>query len=428
MSERIDLPCHSSRSSLLSSSSGYNNYRGLLNLVYILLAMGGGRLVLENLLKYGLLVQLDLPIIFLKDPTQWSAFILILLVNIFIFITYYLEVKVKSTLSQLINLFMLLIFPVIYIEIRKPNPIGTFLAVSIYSIVFLKLISYIHINCLCRMQWINDNKGKKTDIFEESLNDYVTEKSSTILVKYPDNLSLKDLYYFLFAPTLCYELNYPRTTGIHKNSLVRRLCEILFLSSLEYILIQQWTLPILRSIDRPLNELSTFTIIEHLLRLAIANHLIWLIFFYLIFHSCLNVVADLLQFDDRHFYSDWWNAEDIADFWKKWNIPVHTWCKRHIYKPLIKDYGLSKAMASFFVFLISAFFHEYLISVPLRMFRIWSFIAILVQVPMAFIVKYMNREARYGNIAVWISLILLQPIAIILYLQDYYYKDYVQQN
>ncbi|CAF1008389.1 unnamed protein product, partial [Didymodactylos carnosus] len=125
---------------------------------------------------------------------------------------------------------------------------------------------------------------------------------------------------------------------------------------------------------------------------------------------------------------DWWNAEDIADFWKKWNIPVHTWCKRHIYKPLIKDCGVSKTKASFIVFLISAFFHEYLISVPLRMFRMWSFIAMLVQVPMTLLVQYMRYGTRYGNIAMWISLILLQPIAIMLYLQDYYYRDYVQHN
>lgn len=37
-------------------------------------------------------------------------------------------------------------------------------------------------------------------------------KDQKDLVQYPDNLSLKDLYYFLVAPTLCYELNFPRTS------------------------------------------------------------------------------------------------------------------------------------------------------------------------------------------------------------------------
>lgn len=38
----------------------------------------------------------------------------------------------------------------------------------------------------------------------------------------------------------------------------------------------------------------------------VPNHLIWLIFFYWFFHSCLNALAELLQFGDREFYRDWW--------------------------------------------------------------------------------------------------------------------------
>ncbi len=30
------------------------------------------------------------------------------------------------------------------------------------------------------------------------------------IVQYPNNLTLSDLYYFYLAPTLCYELNFPR--------------------------------------------------------------------------------------------------------------------------------------------------------------------------------------------------------------------------
>lgn len=38
----------------------------------------------------------------------------------------------------------------------------------------------------------------------------------------------------------------------------------------------------------------------------VPNHLIWLIFFYWFFHSCMNAVAELMQFGDREFYRDWW--------------------------------------------------------------------------------------------------------------------------
>lgn len=61
------------RPSLLSASSGYENYRGFLNLLYVILAIGSFHLVIENILKYGLLVEFDWPLRFLKDPTNWPS-------------------------------------------------------------------------------------------------------------------------------------------------------------------------------------------------------------------------------------------------------------------------------------------------------------------------------------------------------------------
>lgn len=92
------------------------------------------------------------------------------------------------------------------------------------------------------------------------------------------------------------------------------------------------------------------------------NHLIWLCLFYLSFHSFLNLMGELLHFADRNFYSDWWNARNIAEFWSAWNMPVHVWAVRHVYIP-ITALGFSKAAASIVVFFISAFFHEYLVNV-----------------------------------------------------------------
>jgi len=119
------------------------------------LGIGSCRLVLENILQYGLLVEFDWPIRFLKDPTNWPSVLLILLVNFFILFEFWLELKLSNSHSkiktkwmyfQFFNHITLLIFPVVYIYYRKPNPVGAFIAVCIYSIVFLKLFSYLHIN------------------------------------------------------------------------------------------------------------------------------------------------------------------------------------------------------------------------------------------------------------------------------------------
>lgn len=50
------------------------------------------------------------------------------------------------------------------------------------------------------------------------VNDFEHEKSDheNALVQYPDNLNIRDLYYYILAPTLCYELNFPRTQRIRK--------------------------------------------------------------------------------------------------------------------------------------------------------------------------------------------------------------------
>uniref|UniRef100_A0A4W5K853 Uncharacterized protein n=1 Tax=Hucho hucho TaxID=62062 RepID=A0A4W5K853_9TELE len=116
-------------------------------------------------------------------------------------------------------------------------------------------------------------------------------------------------------------------------------------------------IPIIQSSMKPLEDMDLPMMMERLLRLAVPNHLLWLIFFYWFFHSSLNFIAELLQFGDREFYRDWWNSETITYFWQNWNIPVHKWCLRHFYKPLLKS-GVSKWLGQSAVFLASAFFHE----------------------------------------------------------------------
>lgn len=235
---------------------------------------------------------------------------------------------------------------------------------------------------------------------------------------YPNNLHLKDLYYFIFAPTLCYELNFPRSDRIRKKFLIKRIVEMFLLLQVIAALIQQWIVPTINNSFKPLQDMNYSHMLERLLKLAVPNHFIWLLFFYWMFHSCLNSFAEMLQFADREFYKDWWNAESVSMFWRKWNIPVHQWCVRHLYKPLL-IHGYSKLHANLAVFIVSAFFHEYLVSVPLKMFKSWAFFGMLAQVPLAMLVnRYLHKE--FGNVAVWMFLIIGQPLTILMYYHDYY--------
>lgn len=41
-------------------------------------------------------------------------------------------------------------------------------------------------------------------------NEDLRTETETNIVQYPDNLTLKNMVFYLMVPTLCYELNYPR--------------------------------------------------------------------------------------------------------------------------------------------------------------------------------------------------------------------------
>ncbi|XP_076311213.1 diacylglycerol O-acyltransferase 1-like isoform X2 [Tachypleus tridentatus] len=389
--EQPDNPIHRPQDSLLSSSSGYTNYRGLLNLCIVLLVLSNARVALENIIKYGILVD---PIqwfkVFMGKPYIWPSVFIVSSLHVFILIGFVLEKVMENVWEEsqgrlfiAINLALVVLIPPLVIHSTECNPIGSSLALGSTSIVFLKLVSYHMVNFWCRqkkLQALNHRNRRRGSLvssikLEKTSHD---ENISSQLVNYPDNLHLADLYYFIFAPTLCYELNFPRSARIRKRFLLKRIIEMLFLIQLILGLVQQWMVPTINNSFKPLKEMNYSLMLERLLKLSVPNHFIWLVFFYWFFHSCLNAIAEVLRFADREFYRDWWNAETVQYFWQNWNIPVHRWAVRHLYKPLI-SMGYSKTKASICVFLLSAFFHEYLVSVPLKMYRIWAFSGMLGQ-------------------------------------------------
>uniref|UniRef100_A0A674MJ70 O-acyltransferase n=1 Tax=Takifugu rubripes TaxID=31033 RepID=A0A674MJ70_TAKRU len=391
------LSCHKTQDSLLSSASGYNKYRGILNWCVVMLVLSNARLFLENLLKHGILVDpIQVVSLFLNDPYRWPAACLVIGKSPFPLFKTALRHQNPPVpqgsfserlgfLVHAINMGVLITFPAaVVLLLPSVTPVGGASALSIYTILFLKLYSYKDVNLWCR------------------------ELSSIKVKKLSRSLSY--MYYFVFAPTLCYELNFPRSPSVRVGFLLRRLCEMLFFTQVLVALAQQWMVPIIRSSMKPLE---------------VPNHLLWLMFFYWFFHSSMNFTAELLRFGDRQFYNDWWNSETVTYFWQNWNIPVHKWCLRHFYKPLLRR-GFSKKVSQSAVFFLSAFFHEYLVSVPLRMFRLWAFMGMMAQIPLAWFVGRFLR-GNYGNAAVWISIIIGQPFAVLMYVHDYYVLHHRQE-
>uniref|UniRef100_V5GWV6 O-acyltransferase n=1 Tax=Anoplophora glabripennis TaxID=217634 RepID=V5GWV6_ANOGL len=441
-----DKPCHKPRDSLFSWNSGFDNFTGFVNWGFLLLSIGGIRLLLENFIKYGIRV----------DPIQWfyiltgqdesgsehPSIVLILYSVVPVVLCLLTEkglaVEIIPTapgmLIHIINLLVLILLPMVIIHIKDGfSLVGASCVTTLYSLLFLKLWSYVQVNMWCRVARLNQKGSlRRQSLSYSNLNQSIknsndskntnedAHKSKESHVQYPDNLTLRDLYYFLCAPTLCYELNFPRTDRIRKRFLVKRIFEVLAGMQIILCVIQQWMIPSVKNSLIPFSNMDFMKASERLLKLAIPNHLAWLCMFYIMFHSWLNLLGEILHFADRSFYNDWWNANNIDVFWRNWNLPVHRWALRHLYLPMV-EMGYSKYSAGVTVFFISAFFHEYMVSVPLKTYKIWAFMGMMGQIPLSHISRYVERRygPRFGNLVVWSSIIIGQPLCIMMYYHDY---------
>lgn len=143
----------------------------------------------------------------------------------------------------------------------------------------------------------------------------------------------------------------------------------------------------------------------------------WLVMFYAAFQSSLNLSAEVLRFADRRFYDDWWNCNSIGDFWRRWNVPVHTWCLRHIYKPL-RFQGYSNFSATLVVFFVSGVFHEYIASVALGGLYVHFLAAMVSQALLDVAIGSLGLSENARNIIFWLTILFGQSFLVLSYTND----------
>lgn len=158
---------------------------------------------------------------------------------------------------------------------------------TLYSILFMKLWSFVHVNLWCRShqkQQKTSISGKRRESFSmdrkhetedvngnKIINGHSDHAPGVPLVQYPDNLSLKDIFYFLLAPTLCYELNFPRTDRIRKRFLIKRILEVVIGMNIVMALFQQWMIPSVQNSLVPFSNMEFTKATERLLKLAVSS-------------------------------------------------------------------------------------------------------------------------------------------------------------
>jgi len=405
------------RPSLLSSDSqSSRGYRGLLNLAIILLVLTNLRLMLLNLMKYGILLHLE-PLL-INEWYRWPGLLIGIGLNFFIWIAYTIELlSMKDWLSDMnlvfahsVNILFLVTIPSLGVWFIKPNPVSGILVMLCVSVLAMKLISYAHVNSQLRIA------AKKIQSASGTSNPSINEKG------WPSNLNLKNIYYFICAPTLCYRPEYPRTTKIRVGFLIRRSTEAIFLSLLIFAIVEQYIVPLVHNSLASLNNNDILQITERLLKLCIPNLFVWLMGFYVFFHLYLNIIAELCLFADRLFYRDWWNATSLSFFWKNWNLPVHNWMVEHVYTPL-RGFGFSKNQCAFLCFLVSAFFHEIVIGIPFQMLKMWAFLGMMLQLPAIYLTDHIKGN-QLGNVLFWFSIVLGQPFLVLMIYRDWYQRNF----
>ncbi|KAE8445367.1 hypothetical protein EG329_013489 [Mollisiaceae sp. DMI_Dod_QoI] len=230
-------------------------------------------------------------------------------------------------------------------------------------------------------------------------------------VTYPKNLTGANYADFIFCPTLCYELEYPRTDGIVWSELGYKVLATFGVIFLLVVTSEEFILPVMIESALRLETVRSFSetaliLSESISMLLFPFMITFLLVFLVIFEYVLGAFAEITCFADRHFYSDWWNSTDWLEFSREWNIPVHHFFRRHVYSASRKHIG--RPMATLITFLISAIGHEIVMACITKKIRGYGFLAQMSQLPIVMLqrTKWIKGKRVLNNVCFWCSMIL----------------------
>ncbi|KND91795.1 putative sterol O-acyltransferase 2 [Tolypocladium ophioglossoides CBS 100239] len=263
----------------------------------------------------------------------------------------------------------------------------------------------------------DDDDGNRSADELETLREGLARELTSPMgnVTYPRNLTWANYLDYLLCPTLCYELEYPRTASVNWTSLISKIVATFGCIFLLTVTSEEFILPVLVDASRRLDavQATSGSVSEALLTLA--ESISWLLFpfmltfllvFLVIFEYVLGAFAEITRFADRHFYADWWNSTDWMEFSREWNVPVYSFLRRHVYSASRPHTG--KMAATVITFLISAVGHEVVMACITKKIRGYGFICQMLQLPIVMLqrTRWVRERQTLNNVCFWCSMIM----------------------
>jgi diacylglycerol O-acyltransferase 1 len=248
-------------------------------LAVLLLGTLNARLVWENIFKYGLLIDFTVLFQVARDPYHWPCVRTMSSLSVNIVLALLVERGLAKgalsaalgALAHALNIAWVMCFPIWVIYRYEPHPAAALVLMTASTILVLKLTSFSVANRALKRalgQGAKKKDSKEADdrvpvdtkslsVTGEVASEADTAKPDVPLEKqdpiaYPDNLTLKNIFYFIAAPTLVYEPQYPRVAHISKRRLMVLGTQMLCLTALQVGFTQQYVYPLAINAIKPI--------------------------------------------------------------------------------------------------------------------------------------------------------------------------------
>ncbi len=171
---------------------------------------------------------------------------------------------------------------------------------------------------------------------------------------------IKNFFYFYYVPTLIYRDAYPRIKKINFFMILIHFINLNFSITFLFLIIELKFFPLIQ--DKNFDFLKN-DFIRTLVTFCLYSMILLFVIFFGFFHSYFNLLAEILRFGDKNFYSDFFNSLNPNDFMLKLSNYYNDFFEFYLTK-ILQDY-IPRELGKIILYV---FFIEYILSSSMNNF------------------------------------------------------------